>query len=282
MSRERSERNPPLDGTAATDDDATTLPRDTQHIPARPTTPRLIAKAFAAPLALVPTLLGGLTTLAAAAVAAGGANGAGFLAFLGVSGLVLGVGSGVTRLLLGTEKLATEAMLEDEDKMRQRADERLSAADSARKQASRSRDAEAAERAARLGRAWERASTLPVGVDERLPVVLGDKIEQLWDSCLGGVRRLVRLGEVGRDLATSDARQRLDAQRTTLRGELDVALDRLDAAIDRLQLEAVSQDTGGRALSDMSDELDRGLEVARQVERRMQSLDSELSPLRDH
>ena len=257
------------------------MPRDTQHIPARPTTTRLIAKAFAAPLALVPTLLGGLTTLAAAAVATGGADGAGFLAFLGVSGLVLGVGSGVTRLLLGTEKLATEAMLEDADKMRERADERLFAAESARKQATKSRDAEAAERAARLGRAWERASTLPVGVDERLPVVLGDKIEQLWDSCLGGVQRLVKLGEVGRDLATSDARQRLDAQRATLRGELDVALDRLDAAIDRLQLEAVSQEGGGRALSDMSDELDRGLEVARQVEQRMQRLDSELSPLRD-
>ena len=252
---------------------------DSQHIPARPSAARLTLKAFAAPLALVPTLFGGLTTLAAAAVAAGGGtSGAGFLAFLGVSGLVLGVGSGVTRLLLGTEKLATEAMLEDEDKMRERADERLAAADLARKVAARSRDAEAAERAARLGRAWERASTLPVGVDQRLPVVLGDKIEQLWDSCLGGVQRLVRLGEVGRELATADARQRLDAQRATLRGELDVALDRLDAAVDRLQLEAVSHDTGGRALSDMSDELDRGLEVARQVERRMQSLDSELSP----
>ena len=235
---------------------------------------RLILRAFDTPLALVPAWLGGLTTLGAAGAAALGYPAA-FPAFLGISGLVLGLGTGLTRLIWRGDTLAREVA--EIDRQGRRAavtrdrDGRLA---DALREAKAGRDPIGEQRVRRLGHALGRIETLPGDADEAMPLELSDKVRALWDGCLAGAGRLTTLAVAERRMATREGRDRLTAARQALLGEVDAGLDRLDAALDRLHAASLTRDATGPAIADVRDELDRGLDVARAVERRMADLDA--------
>lgn len=230
------------------------------------------------PWAWLPTVMGGATTALGAALVAGNAAPGKWLAFYGITGVVFGVASAVTRLMTKTTELTLEVMAEDRA-ARADAGTREAILHEAFRSAEAARDKEARRRLDRLETALDRMTRLALdgageSQDPRLPADLGGRARQLWDKCLAGVRRSVELVDAARDLATADARHRVIAQRKSLLEEVDAAMHRLDKSLDHLRLAVVGSDATASDLADLSDELDRGLEVARRVDERLDALES--------
>ena len=241
----------------------------------KPSILHLVGRAWQSPWAWLPASLGALTTLGGSAIAASGADGS-FLLFTGVSGVLLGVAAAATRLLTRTEVLATEIMREQLAEAAGETDRRQQL-DRVRQVVGDARDAIALAKLDRLDSALRRMVPLTLQgatQDDRLPLPVGDRLGELWDRCLASLQRAAQLQIVSRTLSTSEARRKLAYEREQLLGDVDAALDRLEAALDHLQVAALTRGgEDGPALADLTDELDRGLAVARRVEQRLAVLE---------
>ncbi len=230
---------------------------------------RLGLQAFASPWAWVPAALGGLALVIP--LLTGDRPGADFLLFLGGLGLVAGAVVAAVRLATAREELEREvrdALRHGKANLvarRQRLDDAMDAA-------GRAKDQPIDPRLHRLRRALDR---LVAVADEApdLPVRLEAKAGELWDRCLAACRHATTLLTLGRDLATPAARATIDGERAELLRDADAALDRLEAALDHLQLALARRSFDVAQLVEPSDELDRGLEIARRVDDRMAAVD---------
>ena len=104
-----------------------------------------------------------------------------------------------------------------------------------------------------------------------------DQASQLYESCLGLLERSLEIWKVSRDVATNSAKQQLVDSREKLITEVQQSIGNLEQTLDHMQ---TTQLKGGADVQDdalqLRTELDQGLEVARQVEKRMQELEVEL------
>ena len=140
------------------------------------------------------------------------------------------------------------------------------------REAKQSKDDRAEVAVRRLSRAWSRVVKLPTSSDGVLPVELMDKAKRLWDVCLSGTKRMIDLRAALLDMATPEGQQRLGDALEQLAAEVGGGLTRLESALDRVQAAVVMHDTPATEIHDIGDELDRGLEIARLVEERMEDL----------
>jgi hypothetical protein len=82
---------------------------------------------------------------------------------------------------------------------------------------------------------------------------------------------------VSRDVATESARRKLGQSREQLITEVQESVGHLELTLDHMQTAQLKDETGLRADAlRLRTELDEGLEVARQVEIRMQDLEFDL------
>ena len=250
---------------------------------------RVALKAIGTPLAYLPAGLGALATAGAAVAAPLDAGAAGFLAVLGVTGLVIGVGTALTRLIVRTRELGREVI-----------DEETGAADLARAASDRAR----ADRLADLQRRAEAHGDRAVAAAAfRLRDLAGrlaragdwtgsasaaesasrtaDKAAELFESCVASAGRALQLLEASREMATDEGRRRVAVARDGLLGEVDAGIDKVGLALDRLQAAALTRNDPAADLARARDELAAGLAVAQRVEARMAGLAADLDPLPD-
>lgn len=116
------------------------------------------------------------------------------------------------------------------------------------------------------------------GVGFTIPEGLRPTLNQLRESCVASLRKVVRLGGVAQDLSTDAAKAEVHALRDDLLSDVHDAIGQLGAALDRLQVRAVRDDPGDDELPRLRNELDTQLEIARRVEDRLAALEQRLGP----
>ncbi|MEL7239393.1 MAG: hypothetical protein AAGK78_11065, partial [Planctomycetota bacterium] len=132
------------------------------------------------------------------------------------------------------------------------------------RRARKARDRRTKPKIRRLDKLLQRMHKLRGVEDTTLP--LGDKLHLLWDRCFDAADQVVALRLAAQQLATQDAREQAMQRSHEMRDLLARGLDQLEAAVDRIHLAAATGGHRGEALRELSDELDRNLEVARRVE----------------
>ena len=102
-----------------------------------------------------------------------------------------------------------------------------------------------------------------------------ERTEQLYRSCLSSLERSVILRDAALEMTTASARGQLIKSRESLLGEVGTTIRHLGATLDFLQTSKLEK-VDNRHLSQMRQELEVGLEVARRVEDRMSNLEQSL------
>ena len=230
---------------------------------------RRFRRLLTAPTVLFPAVIGGgLSLLAWGSLGTIGVMG---LGFLGLAGLVA-----ATKLTIGKDKL-TEQAWQDELKRQERVyrDELKSL----RKVLRRDRDRHTSGMAKKLRDAFQRMWSLTPDPGEDGSI--GQQfvlVDQLYRSCFGLLRRSVELWKAAQTVRTDEARDRLMASRDSVIGQVENSIRHLDATLDHLQTASLGNDESEMTArnQELQDELEKGLEVARAVEQRMEDLEHQL------
>ena len=236
----------------------------------------MIRGLLASPWVVIPAGLGAASFLIGMAMG----QPAGYFSFLGITGMLLGLGMAATRLLGGS---ADEGQGTSEDPhsapgIASRAYlERL-------KRRIRDDDDPRTDRLFKdLTRLNERMTRLGVtessGGSEAV-VDIREKAVELYRCCLISLERTLVLHDAAEEMATTEARDRLLAEREQLLGEVGGSVAHLGATLDHLHTLQLKRHQSSEELTRMRQELEMGLEVAQRVEQRMESLQRELSPHR--
>lgn len=103
------------------------------------------------------------------------------------------------------------------------------------------------------------------------------QMRALYDSCLKLVRRSLEMRETAKEIATPAKREALLGQRSQLLGQVELSMRHLNESLDQLQTARVKQDPDEvQDHQRLQSELDMGLEVARNVEQRLDELEREI------
>jgi hypothetical protein len=121
----------------------------------------------------------------------------------------------------------------------------------------------------RLHKRLHRDGLLNASVDAIFYLEIRDKVEQLYLSCLTTLERTFEFWRTAAEMATTEARQEVLRQREQLISEVDSSVGHLEATVDQLQAKQLQNGSGERELQQVRQELDMGLQVARQVEARL-------------
>lgn len=200
----------------------------------------------------------------------------GFLGFMGLCGVLLGVGIAATDLLLHAENLGRRALAELLTESENSETSRL------RDLAHRlSEDGDTRTRAflTALQRNYLRLhddSIVRGGPRTALFPEIQGQAEALYESCLGSIERSITFWQAAQQMATSGARDELLNSREELMAEISASIECLGRTLDQLQIAAV-RDGGQVDLAGIRQELEAGLEVARKVDLRMKTFEQGLS-----
>ncbi len=103
------------------------------------------------------------------------------------------------------------------------------------------------------------------------------QMRALYDSCLQLIRRALEMRETAKEIATPARREELLGQRSKLLGQVELSMRHLNESLDQLQTARVKQDPDeAKDHQRLQSELDMGLEVARNVEARLDELEREI------
>lgn len=217
---------------------------------------------FASPVSLLP-MVGGLTALLGSWALGGSA----WLTFLGVAGIVGGLGMFASRLIFGLEKL-TQRAYEYVVERQQR--QQLAALHELDKKLQQDRDPRTEQLLRRL---WQLYSTLEKDIKEGKITTAAHEVlegvDRMFRVCVGYLERSYQLWEkANRQLG--DARRHTLQQRDTIVTEVGDSVQFLEHKIE--QLENLNMGRSHTELSALRAELDETIRVARRVEQRTAEL----------
>lgn len=222
------------------------------------------------PATLMPAVMG-LTSL----LAAWSFSDFSTLGFVGVVGLLVGAGATATRWLLGRDAIYRKAYdeLQAEAEAKRTAeldalDKRLRADNDPRPEALLA-DLRTMYQGFRENGDWSRK------LADRSAVEIASTVEKLFQGCIVFLERTAELWETARKLRTDDARRHLMETRESIIAEIGRSIQQLAKTIDGVMTLTVTGDEAD-ALARLRSDLDANLEVARKVEQRMQTLESDL------
>lgn len=224
---------------------------------------RVLLDLFAAPSTLLP-IVGGLSTLVLSWAIDGGAR----LNFVGLAGILAGVGIFATRLILGLEKIAEKAyeylhtqQLEEQQKALDELDEKLK----------RDRDPRTQESLRHLRHLYDAlVADLRDGKIKRNTHEILKIVEELFRASVAQLERSYRLWRAARRLSGDSKEQKLREREEVIR-EVVEATEHLDKTIQ--QFRALSAKRGRKELSRLREELDEAIRVARRTEERLAEWD---------
>lgn len=231
---------------------------------------RVVVKVAKSPAVLLPTVLGAW----AAAMALLLGDPASFFGFLGVTGVLAGLGIGATKLILGTESVAAEVMEEARDAKRKADEDRL---DAVERRLEKTRDPRTFSDIRLLRQLYKRHADAVDNAKFHVPADVAAMSEQIYHSCVDALERSAALWETAQAMATRQARGELMEKRQQVLDEVAQSVQQWALTLDRLQAAPLQRgDEAG--LARLREELDMGLQVARRVEQRMHDLERDLTP----
>jgi hypothetical protein len=224
---------------------------------------KVLLDLFATPGTLLP-LVGGLTLLIGGwALDAGAAVG-----FLGLVGVLAGLGVAATRLIFGLEEItnrAYEYVHDQEWKNQQKALDKLD------HKLIRDRDPRTQDALRQVRHLYTTLlEDVKAGKITRNSHEILQKVEALFRACVDQLQRSYKLWSTARRLS-GDARQRVLQQREKVVQEVVRAVDHLDQTIE--QLRGLTAKSDEEDLGQLRSELDEAIEVARRTEQRLASWD---------
>jgi hypothetical protein len=226
---------------------------------------------LSAPSTVIPAVAGASALLVSWAADFGG----GWLAFLGVAGLLAGAGSLATRLIYGVEQATQRAYREIEAQEVAQRENKLEQLYKRLKQDNDPRDETSLKELCVLYQQFKQDAGWAQRVGERSALEITNRVEKLYQGCIISLERSLELSEAAKKMSTSAGRRSLLDSREGLLEEVRQSVQQLAKTIDGVKALQVDQNSATN-LAQIRQELDESLEVARRVEQRMQSLESEL------
>ena len=102
--------------------------------------------------------------------------------------------------------------------------------------------------------------------------------EELFGTCMAALERSLEKWDAAREVSSEEVRNQLLGSRERLLDELGAGITHLEKTLDHLLSTSMAAGEAVEELARARTELEQGLEVARQVERRMGELERELRP----
>jgi hypothetical protein len=233
---------------------------------------RVLMRHLTSPLTLAP-FLAGVTTLAGLWAFS---MRSGLAVFGGVALLLGAAGSFLTQALLGSERVARRVMndLRKEAESRREKtlddlDRRLIADGDPRTEANL-RDLRVLSKAFREDRSWPRGLNTQTTFD-----ILGG-VDLLFERCVLSLERSLELYRTARMIRTRATREQILRQRENVVQDVARSIEQLGTILGKVHAIEAGDEGENTALSGIRDELDRSLEVAQSVERRVRELDQEI------
>ncbi|MFP4382287.1 MAG: hypothetical protein ACLFUS_17435 [Candidatus Sumerlaeia bacterium] len=200
----------------------------------------------------------------------------GLLIFGGLALLLASAGSYFTQLFLGSEK-ATKKAIEDlrreaeaqREKALDELDKRLRADGDPRTETNL-RDLRVLARAFRDDHSWSE------GLSNQTSFDIVNGVNQLFERCVKSLERSLVLYKTARKIRTRAARQNILLQREHIVQDVAKSIEQLGVILGRIHMMQDENDHESSALAQIRDELDRSLDVAQAVEKRIRDLDREI------
>lgn len=237
---------------------------------------RVFSKLLWSPWTWVPAVLG------VGAMLAGAALGSGTTAFYGFLTMLGSVGSLATRWLLWGDAIIEEELSEWEQETIRRQQEKLlqkeRSLDDLDRRLQQDRDPTTEHSLRQLRRlygAFRKQSGWTESMDRRSVYDISNKVENLVQACIISLQRSLQLWQTAQGMQTETTRKSLLAKREELLVEVSNSIGQLALTVDQVQALGIDKQSG-EDLARLRQELDQSLDVARRVEQRMRSLESEL------
>jgi len=232
---------------------------------------KLALKVFSSPATLFP-IVAGITDFLALWVFG---SKSGWWLFAGMAAVLGGLGIFFTRLLLDdtASKKTVEALEQEAGKTRERALDELEqrlAADGDPRTESSLKDLRTLASVFRQGGSWT------ASLASRSAFDIAQGVEQLFDRCVHCLAKTLELWRIAQKMSGLEARAAILEQRERLIGEVDESIRQLGKILAGIEGIGTGQSSGDSELARLRSELDRSLEVARRVNRRMEDLDLEM------
>lgn len=227
---------------------------------------RLWLRLITAPATLLP-LIGGSTLLILSWALQ---FKSGLPAFAGILGVLGGIGTFVTRLLTGTDRLGEKVVAEmkaETEGARERELDRLErelAGDQDPRTEQALHDLRVLHASFEKGEMWSSDLNVQSGFD----IVSG--VNQLFAACVNTLQRTLELWHTAHGVATPEAKRPILERRERLVEEVTTSMRHLSNILAEVQTVSVSSDSTSK-LGRIRDELDASLAVAKRVEERMAS-----------
>lgn len=232
---------------------------------------KVLVDLIASPWTLIPGA-GGLSLLT---ISWGLDQGAGWLAFLGVAGLLTGVGTLATRWLFQHDAIAEDAFeaiqreaIDAQERQLDQLSERLAADHDPR-------DEQSLKYLRDLYDAFRKDTAWTKRLEGRSVLEINSQVENLFRACIVSFERSLELRDTAHGMRTADGQRSLFEARERLLEEINQSIRQLAGTLDNVKALALAQ-TPAHDLARLRQELTASLDVARKVEERMQTLEAEL------
>lgn len=230
---------------------------------------QVLVRHLGSPLVLAPLLLG-VTSLTAAW--AFDWRAASIAVFAGLTGILASGGIFLTRLILGGENTATQIIQELEAETIAREEKRL---DRLERELETSDNDPRPEKALRdlraLVKVLKEAASDPKSHHLATIVDIHARVTELFEHCIDLLQQTIQLWQTASSLNTADAKRPILEQRETLIVDIQESVKQVSNTLVALKQLGSTEASTGR-LKQMREELDQSLEVARNVEDRVNRL----------
>lgn len=232
---------------------------------------RVLLNLLTHPLTFAPALAG----LSALLVAWGGEMGTGWLAFLGLAGVLASAGSLATQFLLRSDHLTRRAFESLEAEAAAEKERKLDELHGRLEQDKDPRDEKLLMQLREVYRRFRGDTGWVTRISQQSAVEITNKVEKLFSGCIITLERSLDLAGAAGKMTTKDGRRTTLDARERLLEEVAQSIRQMAQAIDGVLAMGI-QEQSTADLARIRQELDESLSVARRVEERMQTIEQEL------
>jgi len=201
-------------------------------------------------------------------------------AWIGWATVLIAVGVAAWRLTWGRQTLIVRVItqLKRKESREQRAFLR-----GLQRKLRQDRDSRTGDMLRRLRKVYDRVVELDLDKARQQPwrVEVYDQVCVLYRSCLSALERSFDLWIRANEMATDESRLQVLQWRNELLNQVNEGVQQLEKSLDQLQASALKYELPQAELLQVRSELEQGLEVARQVEKRLESFEQTLQVPQD-
>ncbi len=226
---------------------------------------------LSSPWTIIPTALCWSLLMVAWALGNGGA----LLSFLGIGGLVAGLGAMATRWILQGDEIHKGAFEELQKEAFQKQAETLDELDRRLRRDEDPRTENTLRELRDVYESFKTDTSWAEDLDTRVSFEIVTRVERLFKECVNSLRRSLELWETAEKMRTEEIRSNVLESRGALLEEISRSLERLKKTVDSVHV--LRLEKGSKAQhAQIRRELDASLEVARRVEERMRDLEADI------